>query len=131
MLEDKIRLRKEIEIQVDTAQKFLNYKRGDITFDAFVKDAMELIKSSSLCNDTIEPYYRNFLEGLQSNTLPNSSSGSSFNAIMDYEGLFNAVVDLDDGTPVGPDDRFTEGEVEELWNLGMVYSRELERKLKF
>ena len=85
-------LKEEIDISIATAQAFLDYKRGDMTFDRFVMDALELSEDSSL-NDQVNPkHYRDFIEGLRSNTLPHMSSGSSLTALLEYEGLFDAVM---------------------------------------
>ena len=102
------RLKDEIDISIATAQAFLDYKRGDMTFDRFVMDAIEIASASPLY---IEKYHREFIEAQRSNDLPHSSSGSSLTAICDYEGLFNAVV-------YKVEDTLTDEEFDDLWEFG-------------
>ena len=113
------RLKDEIDISIATAQAFLDYKRGDMTFDRFVMDAMEIASASPLY---IEKYHREFIEAQRSNDLPHSSSGSSLTAICDYEGLFNAVV-------YKVEDTLTDEELDDLWEFGNDYSTSMFQKL--
>ena len=113
------RLKDEIDISIATAQAFLDYKRGDMTFDRFVMDAMEIASASPLY---IEKYHREFIEAQRSNDLPHSSSGSSLTAICDYEGLFNAVV-------YKVEDTLTDEELDDLWEFGKDYSTSMFQKL--
>ena len=115
------RLKDEIDISISTAQAFLDYKRGDMTFDRFVMDAMEIASASPLY---IEKYHREFIEAQRSNDLPHSSSGSSLTAICDYEGLFNAVV-------YKVEDTLTDEELDDLWEFGMDYSTNMFQKLVY
>ena len=115
------RLKDEIDISISTAQAFLDYKRGDMTFDRFVMDAMEIASASPLY---IEKYHREFIEAQRSNDLPHSSSGSSLTAICDYEGLFNAVV-------YKVEDTLTDEELDDLWKFGEDYSTSMFQKLVF
>ena len=113
------RLKDEIDISISTAQAFLDYKRGDMTFDRFVMDAMEIASASPLY---IEKYHREFIEAQRSNDLPHSSSGSSLTAICDYEGLFNAVV-------YKVEDILSDEELDDLWEFGKDYSTSMFQKL--
>ena len=113
------RLKDEIDISISTAQAFLDYKRGDMTFDRFVMDAMEIASASPL---QIEKYHREFIEAQRSNDLPHSSSGSSLTAICDYEGLFNAVV-------YKVEDTLSDEELDDLWEFGKDYSTSMFQKL--
>ena len=113
------RLKDEIDISIATAQAFLDYKRGDMTFDRFVMDAMEIASASPLY---IEKYHREFIEAQRSNDLPHSSSGSSLTAICDYEGLFNAVV-------YKVEDTLSDEELDDLWEFGKDYSTSMFQKL--
>ena len=113
------RLKDEIDISIATAQAFLDYKRGDMTFDRFVMDAMEIASASPLY---IEKYHREFIEAQRSNDLPHSSSGSSLTAICDYEGLFNAVV-------YKVEDILSDEELDDLWEFGKDYSTSMFQKL--
>jgi len=115
------RLKDEIDISISTAQAFLDYKRGDMTFDRFVMDAMEIASASPLY---IEKYHREFIEAQRSNDLPHSSSGSSLTAICDYEGLFNAVV-------YKVEDTLSDEELDDLWEFGEDYSTSMFQKLVF
>ena len=115
------RLKDEIDISIATAQAFLDYKRGDMTFDRFVMDAMEIASASPLY---IEKYHREFIEAQRSNDLPHSSSGSSLTAICDYEGLFNAVV-------YKVEDTLTDEELDDLWEFGKDYSTSMFQKLVY
>ena len=113
------RLKDEIDISIATAQAFLDYKRGDMTFDRFVMDAMEIASDSPLYHSK---YHREFIEAQRSNPLPHSSSGSSLTAICDYEGLFNAVV-------YKVEDTLTDEELDDLWEFGKDYSTSMFQKL--
>ena len=125
-------LKEEIDISIATAQAFLYYKRGDMTYDRFVMDALELFEDSSL-NDQVNPkHYRDFLEGLRSNTLPHNSSGSALTALLEYEGVFDAVMcseagDMNDYA----NSTLTEEEVNDMWDLGRRYSTEMCQKLVY
>ena len=116
------RLRKEIDLSFSIAQTYLNYKRGDISFDAFVMDAMELSGGSSLIEQVNPKHYRDFIEGLRSNNLPHSSSGSSLTALLEYEGLFDAVMRSEAGDMNNyANSTLTEDEINEMWDLGRDY----------
>ena len=115
------RLKDEIDISIATAQAFLDYKRGDMTFDRFVMDAIEIASASPLY---IEKYHREFIEAQRSNDLPHSSSGSSLTGICDYEGLFNAVV-------YKVEDTLTDEELDDLWEFGKDYSTSMFQKLVY
>ena len=45
-------LRKEIDITGTIAQTYLNYKRGDISFDAFVLNSLDAHSNSVINPDT-------------------------------------------------------------------------------
>ena len=115
------RLKDEIDISIATAQAFLDYKRGDMTFDRFVMDVMEIASASPLYR---EKYHREFIEAQRSNDLPHSSSGSSLTAICDYEGLFNAVV-------YKVEDTLSDEELDDLWEFGKDYSTSMFQKLVY
>ena len=115
------RLKDEIDISIATAQAFLDYKRGDMTFDRFVMDATEIASASPLYR---EKFHREFIEAQRSNDLPHSSSGSSLTAICDYEGLFNAVV-------YKVEDTLSDEELDDLWEFGKDYSTNMFQKLVY
>ena len=104
------RLKDEIDISIATAQAFLDYKRGDMTFDRFVMDATEIASASPLYR---EKFHREFIEAQRSNDLPHNSSGSSLTAICDYEGLFYEVVYAAGKNPTVADE-----ELDDLWEFG-------------
>ena len=117
------RLKDEIDISIATAQAFLDYKRGDMTFDRFVMDAIEIASASPLY---IEKYHREFIEAQRSNDLPHNSSGSSLTAICDYEGLFYEVV-----YAAGKDPTLADEELDDLWEFGKDYSTSMFQKLVY
>ena len=117
------RLKDEIDISIATAQAFLDYKRGDMTFDRFVMDVMEIASASPLYR---EKFHREFIEAQRSNDLPHSSSGSSLTAICDYEGIFYAVVYEAEKDPT-----VTNEELDDLWEFGVDYSTSMFQKLVY
>jgi len=87
-----------------TAQAFLNYKRGDCTFDDFVMFAME--------NNNASPKYaRDFFESLRDRTM--EGSNSAINGLMDYDSIFDSVI--------GSNARVTEQEADMIWGYGSRY----------
>ena len=112
----------EIDRSIATAQAFLDYKRGDMTFDRFVMDAMEIASTSHLYHSK---FHREFIEAQRSNPLPHSSSGSSLTAICDYDGIFEAVIN----GGVWPS--LTEDELNDLWEFGVDYSTKMFQKLVY
>ncbi len=115
-------LKEEIDISIATAQAFLDYKRGDMTYDRFVMDAMELSGGSSLIEQVNPKHYRDFIEGLRSNNLPHNSSGSSLTALLEYEGLFDAVMRSEAGDMNNyANSTLTEDEINDMWDLGRDY----------
>ena len=96
----------EIDRCKATAQAFLNYKRGDCTFDNFVMFAME--------NNNASPKYaRDFFESLRDRTM--EGSNSAINGLMDYDAIFSAVIE-----PYGPDP-ILEAEIDMIWSHGSRY----------
>jgi len=112
----------EIDRSIATAQAFLDYKRGDMTFDRFVMDAMEIASASPLYHSK---FHREFIEAQRSNPLPHGSSGSSLTAICDYDGIFEAVIN----GGIWPS--LTEGELNDLWEFGVDYSTKMFQKLVY
>ena len=117
------RLKDELDISIATAQAFLDYKRGDMTFDRFVMDATEIASASPLYR---EKFHREFIEAQRSNDLPHNSSGSSLTAICDYEGLFYEVV-----YEAGKDPTVADEELDDLWEFGKDYSTNMFQKLVY
>ena len=115
-------LKEEIDASIATAQAFLDYKRGDMTYDRFIMDAMELSENSPLHESTNPKHYRGFLEELRLNNLPHNSSGSSLTALLEYEGLFDAVMRSEAGDMNNyANSTLTEDEINDMWDLGRDY----------
>ena len=122
LLDKLVVLKDEIDVSISTAQAFLDYKRGDMTYDRFVMDALELSENSPLSEEVNPKHYRDFIEGLRSNTLPHNSSGSSLTALLEYEGLFDAVMRSEAGDMNNyANSTLTEDEINEMWDLGRDY----------
>jgi hypothetical protein len=115
-------LKDEIDVSIATAQAFLDYKRGDMTYDRFVMDALELSENSPLSEEVNPKYYRDFIEGLRSNTLPHKSSGSALTALLEYDAVFDAVMRSEAGDMNNyANSTLTDEEVDEMWELGRDY----------
>ena len=115
-------LKEEIDASIATAQAFLDYKRGDMTYDRFIMDAMELSENSPLHESTNLKHYRGFLEELRLNTLPHKSSGSALTALLEYDALFDAVmISVAGGISKYANSTLTDDEVDEMWELGVNY----------
>ena len=98
------RLTAEIDRCKATAQAFLNYKRGDCTFDNFVMFAME--------NNNANPKYaRDFFESLRNRTM--EGSNSAINGLMDYDSMFDSMV--------ASDGEMDEAEADMIWSHGSRY----------
>ena len=98
------RLTAEIDRCKATAQAFLNYKRGDCTFDDFVMFAME--------NNNASPKYaRDFFESLRDRTM--EGSNSAINGLMDYDSIFDSMI--------ASDGEMDETEADMIWSHGSRY----------
>ena len=98
------RLTAEIDRCKATAQAFLNYKRGDCTFDDFVMFAME--------NNNASPRYaRDFFESLRDRTM--EGSNSAINGLMDYDSIFDSMI--------ASDGEMDEAEADMIWSHGSRY----------
>jgi len=98
------RLTAEIDRCKATAQAFLNYKRGDCTFDDFVMFAME--------NNNASPKYaRDFFESLRDRTM--EGSNSAINGLMDYDSIFDSMI--------ASDGEMDEAEADMIWSHGSRY----------
>lgn len=98
------RLIAEIDRCKATAQAFLNYKRGDCTFDDFVMFAME--------NNNASPRYaRDFFESLRDRTM--EGSNSAINGLMDYDSIFDSMI--------ASDGEMDEAEADMIWSHGSRY----------
>ena len=108
-------LRKEIDIVGAIAQTYLNYKRGDISFDAFVMNSLDVAESS---DQLITEHFRVYLETLRDR--PDAGSNSAINGIMDFDSIWSNIEgDLD----------CDEAEADMLWNAGQRYFSHTKGKL--
>lgn len=108
-------LKNEIDIAGAVAQTYLNYKRGDISFDAFVMNSLDVAESSDLI---ITEYFREFLESLRDR--PDAGSNSAINGIMDFDSIWSNIEgDLD----------CDETHADMLWNAGQRYFSHTKGKL--
>lgn len=94
----------EIDRCKATAQAFLNYKRGDCTFDDFVMFAMEN-------NNAPSDYARDFFESLRDRTM--EGSNSAIEELMDYDGIFDSVI--------ASNGEMDEAEADMIWSHGSRY----------
>ncbi len=112
-------LRKEIDIAGAIAQTYLNYKRGDISFDAFVLNSLDAYSNSVINPDPIvNGHFREYLETLRDR--PDTGSNSVVNSIMDFDGLWSAIegeLDCD------------EEEADMIWGAGRRYFPQVKGKL--
>lgn len=108
-------LKNEIDTVGAIAQTYLNYKRGDISFDAFVMDSLDVAESSDLI---IIESFRGFLESLRGR--PDAGSNSAINGIMDFDSIWSNIEgDLD----------CDETHADMLWNAGQRYFSHTKGKL--
>ena len=113
-------LKKEIDIAGQIAQTYLNYKRGDISFDAFVLNALDSHSDSTINSDpSVTGYFREFLESLRDR--PDTGSNSAIEGIMDFDGLWSAIEDDLDVE--------NEEEADTLWTSGQEYFNQVKRNL--
>jgi len=101
----------KLTVEIDrckaTAQAFLNYKRGDCTFDDFVMFAMENISTS-------HNYTRDYFESLRNRTM--EGSNSAIEGLMDYDVIFDVTLTeyIDNG-------EMEEEEADLIWSQGSRY----------
>ena len=101
------KLTAEIDRCKATAQAFLNYKRGDCTFDDFVMFAMENISAS-------HNYTRDYFESLRNRTM--EGSNSAIEGLMDYDVIFDVTL-----TEYIDNDEMDEAEADLIWSQGSRY----------
>ncbi len=82
-------IEKELELLNDKAISYGRYKQGHITYGKFVLEYMESEAKSSIKNP--EEFIMDWLIDQKTNDLPITSSGSTLNAILDEDGLINAL----------------------------------------
>ena len=112
-------LRKEINIAGTIAQTYLNYKRGDISFDEFILNALDAHSDSIINSDpSVTGYFREHLETLRDR--PDEGSNSAINTIMDFDGLWSVI----EGELV-----CDEEEADMIWSAGRRYFTQVKGKL--
>ena len=79
----------ELELLNEKAIAYGRYKQGHISYGKFVLEYMESEEKSSIHNP--EEFVMDWLIEQKTNDLPITSSGSTFNAILDEDGLINAL----------------------------------------
>ena len=99
----------EIDRCKEIAQAFLNYKRGDCTFDDFVIFAMEQNQNGVGQNDK---HVRDFFESLRDKE-PTGGSNSALAALMDYDNIFNTII--------ANNGMYHEREADMIWGYGSRY----------
>ncbi len=82
-------IEKELELLNEKAISYGRYKQGHITYGKFVLEYMESEAKSSIKNP--EEFVMDWLIDQKTNDLPITSSGSTLNAILDEDGLINAL----------------------------------------
>jgi len=79
----------ELELLNEKAIAYGRYKQGHISYGKFVLEYMEIEDKSSIHNP--EEFVMDWLIEQKTNDLPITSSGSTLNAILDVDGLINAL----------------------------------------
>jgi hypothetical protein len=87
------KVKKEIEIGVNISKLLLQYQQGEFDFDTFVeKSIVEARKSHYADVDG----FIDFINAQRDINLPNSSSGSTLNAVLDLDGLWEMIAEGED-----------------------------------
>jgi len=88
----------ELELLNEKAIAYGRYKQGHISYGKFVLEYMESEEKSSI--KCPKEFVMDWLTDQKTNDLPITSSGSTLNAILDEDGLINALdgeeVELED-----------------------------------
>ena len=79
----------ELELLNEKAIAYGRYKQGHISYGKFVLEYMESEEKSSI--KCPKEFVMDWLTDQKTNDLPITSSGSTFNAILDEDGLINAL----------------------------------------
>lgn len=98
-------LRNEIDNCKGITQSFLNYKRGDCTFDDFIMYGMEHTTGD-------KQHARDFFESLRDKKDIEGSNGA-IAALMDYDSIFEYVI--------ASDSRINETEADHIYAFGSRY----------
>jgi len=104
-------IKEEIEIGVNISKLLLRYQQGEFDFDTFVEKSIVEARKSYYAD--IDGFI-DFINIQRDINLPNSSSGSTLNAVLDLDGLWEMIAegeDIDD--------------VDELYNEMCNYQKKL------
>ena len=82
-------IEQELELLNKKAIAYGRYKQGHISYGKFVLEYMESEEKSSI--ECPKEFVMDWLIEQKTNDLPITSSGSTFNAILDEDGLINAL----------------------------------------
>ena len=82
---------KELDLLFNKAIAYGRYKQGHISYGKFVLEYMESEEKSSIHNPEEFVWIMDWLIEQKTNDLPITSSGSTFNAILDEDRLINAL----------------------------------------
>ena len=85
----KALINKELDLLHEKAVAYGRYKQGHISYGKFVLEYMESEEKSSI--ECPKEFVMDWLIEQKTNDLPITSSGSTFNAILDEDGLINAL----------------------------------------
>jgi len=80
---------RELNLLNEKAIAYGHYKQGHISYGKFVLEYMEIEEKSSI--ECPKEYILDWLIGEKDNPLSITSSGSTLNAILDEDGLINAL----------------------------------------
>lgn len=80
---------KELNLLFDKAAAYALYKQGHFSYGQFVQKYMEIEEESSL--ECPKEHILDWLTDQRMNDLPITSSGSTFNAMLDEDGFINAL----------------------------------------
>ena len=87
------KVKEEIEIGVNISKLLLQYQQSEFDFDTFIeKSIVEARKSYYADVDG----FIDFINSQRDINLPNSSSGSTLNAVLDLDGLYDLIIEDED-----------------------------------
>tara|TARA_Y100000593_G_scaffold89062_1_gene172452 strand:+ start:45 stop:449 length:405 start_codon:yes stop_codon:yes gene_type:complete len=89
------RTAREIDIMIDMGHELMAHQEGQFDFDELKRRLLELSNSSEYVGGG-SGFYEEFIENNRDNDLPNQSSGSFLNALIDLDGLLYTMGYEDD-----------------------------------
>ncbi len=89
------RTAREIDIMIDMGHELMAHQEGQFDFDELKRRLLELSNSSEYVGGE-SGFYEEFIENNRDNDLPNQSSGSFLNALIDLDGLLYTMGYEDD-----------------------------------